>query len=180
MERLKAYLIVNLKKFTKRPKMEIYILTLFAFAISGTVIGNAIHKKFKSKRLYFEQIYSLVGTLKSDLSFRQSKIESVISAYSETVGEELKVHCNEFILSISDGKLFLSKFGFSNDEYVLICDFFTALGSVDLDTQIDQLNFYESRFFAVIKRVKEREEKYGKPAAKLGLMAGLTVGILIL
>ena len=160
--------------------MEIYILVTFAFAVLGAVVGNQIHKKYKARRLYFQQLLSLINLLISDFSFRQSKLKSVIIDFEKTAGVEMKIHCNEFINSINGDKLSLSKLLLTSEEHLTVEKFFTALGTLDLDTQLGQLNAYKDKFNEYYQTSKAGEEKYGKPSVKLGFLLGLGCGILIL
>ena len=160
--------------------MEIYILVLFTCTLAGTVVGNQIHKKYKVKRVYFEQFLALINLLISDFSFRQSKIKTLISNFEKSVGSEMKIHCNEFIKCIDGEKLTLSKLMLTPEEYTAVENFLSALGGFDLDTQLGQLNAYKVKFNEFYLLSKEREDKYGKPSVKLGFMLGLGCGILIL
>lgn len=160
--------------------MEIYILVAFTFAVLGAVVGNQICKKYTSRRLYFQDLLSLINLLISDFSFRQSKLKSVILDFEKSASEQMKVHCNEFIKCISGDELSLSKLRLTSEEHLTVEKFFTALGTLDLDTQLGQLNAYKDKFNEYYLSCKASEERYGKPSVKLGLLLGLGCGILIL
>ena len=160
--------------------MELVIIKLFLCSALGLVVGNFVCKRYRQKRVYYEEILNLICRIESDLSFVQSKISDLFSSLDDVRCEELKVHCQEFKKVVSGEDSELTRFNFSSDEYSEISSFFSSLGTSDLSTQLSQLKYYKDKFTVRFENSKNCEKSKGKPSVKLGFFMGLAVGIVIL
>ena len=158
-------------------KICFLILSVFVCAFIGCKISN----KFSARRKYFEDLLFLLNTLVSEMKFSQTNLAQVLEKNCP-IKSKLRLNVDEF-LDYVNGKtptLTLSKHYLTEREYEFIKEMFSMLGRYDLDSQIYIIEGFKERvndFYAVNK---EEESKKSNASKKLGIMAGLAVGLLIL
>lgn len=161
--------------------MSIKILFLLVVVAVCSGIGWKISNRISSRRKYFEDLILLLNTLISDMRFSQTNLSRLLVCACPTKGK-LKVSVDEFLLYV-DGKtneLTLSKLDLTDREYEFVKEMFSTLGRYDLDSQVYVLTEFKRKAEEFYSACKEEENKKGKASKKLGIMAGLAIGLILL
>lgn len=130
---------------------------------------------------YYDSLLAFVRTMQSQVSFRRDSLLCVVQKSCESCDGLMRTQLNEFAAYLSGGDApKLSRGSLKADEYDKVCEFFMGLGGSDGDTQLMELSGYRGEFDAMLTRQKERHGKYGGLYIKLGFLAGLAAGIMII
>ena len=161
--------------------MILKCILLIACTLLGGVVGWLISQRKIRKRKYFEQLVYLLNAIACDIRFKQPQLLRLLDETTPKTSN-LRVNVEEFI-SYAEGKnaeLTLSKQDLNEREFTFICELFSTLGRYDLATQLDMLSALRAKaeeFYSVAQR---EEKMKSVPAMKLGLLAGLLLGILLM
>lgn len=154
---------------------------VFLSATAGTFIGLIFSNRMTRRRKFFEELISFTNSLASDLKFKQSMISEIISVQIKNYSGKLKDLLDEYVFYLKNGgDLKLSKFDMSQREYSTVVEFFTSIGTLDLDTQLFVFENHKTKFSEYYKASEKQEKNFGKTAVKLGFLGGLAVGIMFI
>ncbi len=161
--------------------MIIKTFVMVLCTVVGGAIGWQISARTVRKRRYFEELIYLINSLVCDISFKQTSLAQLISEKTlESV--VIKQNVDEFLRYATgeNKRLKISKRDLNESEYIFINELFSALGRYDLNTQVYVLEGYRRKAEEFYSEAKRMEDKRSKPAKKLGILVGMTVGILFL
>lgn len=153
-----------------------FIIMLGAF--SGMMVGLALCRRDRERELYYGGLVKLCAIMANNVSFRSDKIASVIGE-AEVESKALKQNLSEYISYLSGGELKLSCGRLNKSELAAVSEFFTRLGRYDSETQLSELKRNELEFRQKFDEIKQKNVKQGNLYAKLGLLFGALVGILL-
>ncbi len=154
------------------------ILLLILLTAAGGFGGVCVGKRSVRRRQYFEQIITLINSLISDFSFRQSNVCEILRSMELPA---LSVHIEEFCAYASGGnELKLSRLDLKDREYSSVYELFSALGTYDLTTQVYVLENYKTKMNEFYVECREKEKKSASTCVKLGALLGLACGVMIL
>ena len=127
----------------------------------------------KNEYLYFNGLVNFCDKVLSDLSFKKSKLEYLLTLEfnSKDLNLTLSTFKNEKIIFPA----YLSK-----DEEYLIIDFLTSLGKSDVESQIKNVIAFKKEFIKISNEKYERYTKTNKLFVKLGFVSGLLIFILVI
>ena len=127
----------------------------------------------KNEYLYFNGLVNFCDKVLSDLSYKKSKLERLLTLEfnSKDLNLTLSTFKNEKIIFPA----FLSK-----DEEYLIMDFLTTLGKSDVESQIKNVIAFKKEFIKICNVKYERYTKTNKLFVKLGFVSGLLIFILVI
>ncbi|MBR2968012.1 MAG: hypothetical protein IKC35_04480 [Clostridia bacterium] len=132
----------------------------------------------KDKERYYCSIVKLCSCLISNISFRADKMLKILNE-AEIDSPYLKKNVSEYMSYLKGGQLKLSANRLTTAELNQINEFFGRLGRSDGQTQLAELKKFEGEFAQKYVEIKEKNDKQGNMYAKLGLLSGLLIGILL-
>lgn len=145
---------------------------------ASAMIGLAYTKKNKSRVTYFESCVKLTEKLIADISFRRDNLCTILCEFAQNDTSDLRKQIEKFCASPYGN--FTVGGGLKAAEKQRIGEFFSSLGSSDLQTQLTTLESYKAYFAEKHREENEKYKKTGNLALKLSILFGLAVGILIL
>ena len=159
-------------------------MNLFLVFISitiGTTVGVLLNKRSGNKAKYFREVVGLCDSLERNLMFRRDKLQQ---ALTETNVEQklLNKHIEQFCQFLTSGgdKLVLEKGCLKDSELTNVQKFFLSLGGGDSATEHNILASYKEEFGQLKSKYKESHDRLGGAYTKLGFLAGLALGILLI
>lgn len=161
--------------------MSVKIVIVFLCAAAGTATGYLILCGYRRRFEYYDGLCKLLNELSRNLEYRMDSAASVISRTALS-GALLKKHAAEYA-EYATGKtpeLVLSRGFLRADELESVRGMFASLGASDGKTQANELKAQASAFCAVRDEAKQRLDKYGAAAVKLGFLFGLGACVLVL
>lgn len=159
--------------------MSSKLLIIFLSILAGVMAGLFLSKRLILRERYFDELIRIIDRLISDIKFSQIKIENILDSYT-TSSVLLQTNLSEYKTFLQGGQLNLSKGVLTKRELVLVREFFLRLGSLDLETQIKELENRKEVFNSFLLDTRARNKSFGKAFVKLGFLGGLLVGILLL
>ena len=161
--------------------MSVKILIVFVCTAVGTLVGFLIMLKYKRNCAYLEGVCAVIGELKRNIAYRRDAASQVLSGMN-IQSAQLKKNVGEYIEYAKGGsdKPTISR-GFLGEEvYSRVLELFGSLGRADSATQIKELDMFADSFDKLSSEAKQKSDKLGTVAVKLGFLFGLGVGILTL
>ncbi len=157
------------------------ILLIFVFTAIGTASGFTVMRAYRRDLAYLSGVCAMIDELKRNISYRKDGAADILRGY-KSESDRLTVNIGEYLkyAAEKDGTLEISKGYLSAPVHKAVCGFFASLGRSDGDAQLKELDAYGSSFCKLRDAAKEKSEKYGALAVKLGFLFGLGVGVLFL
>ncbi len=157
------------------------VVVVFGFSLLGLTTGVHFSRRITTRRRYFEDCILLINSLVGEFRFKQGKLVDVLLGESERFNRELKQNIQDFVCYIC-GKTDTLELNLSHcnkREKSIIVDMFSVLGTYDLDTQVMVLENFKHKISEFYESEKQRESRYCTSYVKLGILAGIAVGVLI-
>lgn len=157
------------------------LLLVFVFAAIGTAAGFTVMRAYRRDLSYLSGVCAMIDELKRNISYRKDGAADILRGYRSD-SERLNVNVGEYLKYVSekDGTLGISKGFLSAPVHKAVSEFFASLGRSDGESQLKELDAYGTSFAKLRDAAKEKSEKYGALAVKLGFLFGLGVGVLFL
>lgn len=155
------------------------LFLMFFATLAGVMGGVFFSNKTRAREIYFEEMLGLTERLISDISFLQCKVEKILES-CQFKSLHLNKNIIEYLRFTAGGEFVFSAGVLSKREVALVKDFFDRLGILDLNTQINELEARREVFRGLHVSAAARNKNYGKAYIKLGFLAGLLIGILLL
>lgn len=162
-----------------------------ALCICSTYIGFAIKKSFDNKKLFFVEWLSFVQFLSQNITFLKRPICEIIENFIASENLRKKSSFKNLLL---DYKSLIENCQISNEKLneiikkntpLTICqqknarDFFATLGTIDKDSQLNNLNLLIEYINKSIKICEKNCASTGALSYKLGFVIGLAIMIII-
>lgn len=154
-----------------------FILKLLVGVLSIIVavkIGKDKAEKDKNEYLYFNSLVVLCDKILSDLSYKKSKINELLSIKFNS--SEL----NETLNSYLKGKNVELPVFLNEEEQFLVIDMLNTLGKSDTVAQIHSVNAFKNEFIKISNDKFTKYKKYNALFMKLGFISGLLIFILVI
>jgi hypothetical protein len=152
-----------------------------AIIVVCTLIGKKSTAKFKLKLEYFECLHNFNKTLKQNLMHYQSDILNLVNF--ENFSNDFSTTLSSFKLSrLNDSsslELYFPEW-LDKDERVFLTNYFNILGKGNLQSEMENLTFYEEIINEKLFKIADKNSKFSKLGQKLGLAVGTTLFIIIL
>lgn len=161
--------------------MSVKILIVFVCTAVGTLVGFLIMLRYKRNSAYFEGICAVISELKRNISYRRDSASQVLGGMN-IESAQLKKNVGEYIeyAKGTSDKPTISRGFLSEEAYSRVCELFGSLGRADSATQIRELDMFSETFGKLSAAAKQKSDKLGAVAVKIGFLLGLGVGILTL
>lgn len=157
--------------------MNTVLILVFGTA-GGCFIGLALAKRSRERTEYFRCLLELCAQIESGISFREEKLEDILSGV-EVRSESLKKNIADYLTFVRGGELKIENRLLSEKEKAEIKDFFSRLGSFDVETQLSELRRNRDKFAMRLDLATRKSDKSAS-YIKLGSLFGLLVGILLI
>lgn len=157
--------------------MTTKLLLLALSSAGGLFVGLFFSNVLKSKRDFFGELMSFIDSVTSDITFRQDGVQKVACVFQLNCKSKLKGVLEQYVAAPQQypAMSFLSK-----GEKQIVGDFFLHLGKSDILTEKSELENAKRKIGELSVLYKTKCAKQGSMYIKLGLLAGLAVGILML
>ena len=161
------------------------LFAVFLCITAGTMTGLFFTKRSAGRARYFAGLVELIDGLKRNLMFRKDKL----AVFLDDVKPDDKLlgkHIDKFRLyvmgqvAVEDGKNLLDKGFLKEVELAAVQKFFMGLGAGDSATELEALQSHKDYFAGIYAKHKVSFERMGTAYTKLGFLAGLAAGILLL
>ena len=159
--------------------MGLKLLLFLCAAAAGLAAGSAYSRKLAARKRYFSEYRRFLRYVRTDLGLRRTDILTLAGAF-ETADPLLCKHLAEYAAALPAGGGKLSRGHLTAEEAETVRSTLFSIGRVDADTQLAELKSAEADAEERLKTAEVRCEKYGAAAIKLGLLAGVGLGILLL
>lgn len=155
------------------------LLLLLLSAAVGLLAGSAYNRLLTARKRYFAEYKRFLQYVHTDVDCRRTDIVTLAGAF-DTNDPLLKKHLTEYTEGLKSGGRTLSRGSLTAGETEAVGRTLFAIGRVDAVTQLNELKAAVSDAEQRCAAAAARQEKYGGLAIKLGFMAGLALGILLL
>ncbi|MEG1706866.1 MAG: hypothetical protein RR086_03235 [Clostridia bacterium] len=150
------------------------ILVVVVVAI-GWLIGKNKNDSYKKKKEFYFSAYQFCIEYETNLKFNRLTVDELIS----------KVNFTSDVFSNALAEYFKNNAVFNDNIYnesqkQVVNSFFNDLGKSNAYSELNKLSYYKSEFEKSMKDAEENYKIKGMLAQKVGVLAGLLVGILIL
>jgi hypothetical protein len=158
-------------------KLTTKLLLVALSCAAGLLVGAFFSNSLKRKRDFFSELLSFIDSVTNDILFRQDGIRAVASSFQGNCKSKLKSVLEEYSRTpdVIPSFSFLAK-----GESRIVSDFFSGLGKADLNTEKSELSNVRCKVEEFDNFYKEKCRTRCSMFLKLGLLAGLAFGILIL
>jgi len=159
--------------------MTTRLFMVFLSVIGGLMVGLFLSNKTKNREKYFSDLLNLTDRLISDISYLQDPSAKIISSF-DTKSIHFKKNIYEYLEFTNGADFKFSNTVLTKREAEIVKDFFIRLGTLDYETQINELNSKRMLFNQMLEAAVKRNKSYGRAYIKLGVLGGLLIGIMLL
>ena len=160
------------------------MITRFLLAAATTVVGALIgllfSKRLKQKANYYSSLVDFINHLLAQIKFRKDPIKKVMQDFLDLAETPLSKNLAEYIAAPAPENLSLSRGILKRAELIEIKQFLLSLGTLDSTTQIFELEAYKEKFNSQKEKYAQKQKTFSSMYVKLGFLAGLAVGIIII
>ncbi|MBE5730563.1 MAG: hypothetical protein E7350_01250 [Clostridiales bacterium] len=155
------------------------VLIVALCALCGLMIGLSLTKRQREREAYYREFNGLCAHIISNISYRADKIADVVDGI-EWQSSALRKNMEEYKAYVSGGELSLTQGVLTKGELAAVKEFFLRLGRYDGETQLAELKQRQSELTIRYKEIKDKNDIQGNMYVKLGFLAGLLLGILLI
>jgi len=159
----------------------LYVVPIIIVAIFG-YIGKQISKVYVLRDYFYAELINLCEYLKNNISFKEEKINDMLSNYSFLYKKEIEkyLNINEIDVTEEDIKCFESCYFLKDNEREILNKFFKELGDCGKRIEIEKIE-------SILMYLKEQKKKATENKIancgmiyKISLAVGAVVSILIM
>ena len=162
--------------------MDIITRLLIAAASScaGAFIGLFFSKRIKKRAAYYEGLIDFIGFVSGEIKFRKNSVKQICSDFLSQKQTPFSKNLSEFASSDIPHNMVLSKGVLKKTELEQVRLFLLSLGTLDSETQTLDLELQKEKFASIYEKKAKSKTQYSSMFVKLGFLAGLALGIIIL
>lgn len=158
--------------------MNSLLLAVLTTAV-GALIGNVYRRSLAAKTRYYAEYTRFLRYAAADVACRRTSVPALAATF-DTPDPNFSAHLREWTEGLKNDSHKLSRGCLSAAEADAVGQTLFSIGRVDAETQLRQLQLAADEAAASHSAAAGKQDKYGNLAVKLGLLAGLAVGILLL
>lgn len=140
----------------------------------GVFFGKMTISKYLNRKRFFKSLSDFAAFLSNKISFEAERLPKIIKSYPFS-SRDLKMLSLNFSQNNEDFANVKFPEYLSDDEIVLVKEFFLVLGKSDCYSQSEMLLKLSDKYDKESKRQGEDYEKKKKISVKLGLLAGVCI-----
>ena len=159
-------------------------MIIFICGFLGCIIGVILSNKHKKKYLFFKELGDFFSYLKHSISFSQKLLKDIIKEFYEN--RKINLFNYQAYVNYLNSKSLKMKFELTDCDFLNaeekkdINEYFNQLGKLNLKDEIEKIEGIISVINVFTEEKKEDFKKYSNILIKLGILFGLTVGIILI
>ncbi len=151
----------------------IKLICLIVLSGSFVLIGKGVKEYYAKRKKLYENTLKLIETLTSEITFLKTDISSICRSHS------YGVHLDKLIKQYYDAKQVSADY-LSDSENKLYNEFFASLGNKDVAGELNNLQYYKTKFSAMYDNATMECSSKGNLSFKLISLAGVVLSILFI
>jgi len=163
----------------KKTMITRFLLAAAASAL-GAMVGLYFSKRLKQKANYYGALIDFINHTLTQIKFRKDPIKKIMHDFVSFADTPLNKNLQEYIEAAAPENLHLSRGILKKAELAEVKQFLLSLGTLDSTTQIFELEAYKEKFASTKTHFGDKRKTYSSMYVKLGFLAGLAVGIIII
>lgn len=142
--------------------------------------GFLFAERLKRKKDFFEQLSVFARSCVGDMRCTRANIYKIFDRYSSGELVFLKDIDRDTLTDPEKMLPLIAKYGLESGDRQTVTDFFTALGSGDLDSQSSHCEYFAESFHAKRAAAEKELLEKGKLFKSLGILCGLGIFIIFI
>ena len=159
--------------------MSTSLLLLALGAGAGTMTGIVLYRALAARKRYFSELARFIDYVISDLKYRRTDVVTLRGGFV-SADDALSTNLDEWLNGLESGQRKLTCGKLKKTEVNEVEAILFGVGQVDLESQLFELAAAKEKVAAMQVAAQQRLDKYGALYIKLGLLAGLALGILLM
>jgi len=157
------------------------LLISAASSVAGSFVGLFFSKRVKKKAAYYDALLDFIAHITSEVKFRKNSVRQICNNFLATSSDTpFNKNLLEFSEASNPFEIVLSRGVLKKSELVEVRQFLASIGTLDSETQIMELELAKEKFSTLSKKNNETKHKFSSMYVKLGFLAGLALGIILL
>ncbi|MCL2062575.1 MAG: stage III sporulation protein AB [Firmicutes bacterium] len=156
------------------------LLLVCIASAAGAMAGLFFSKRLKARAEYYKALLAFANHVLGEVKFRRNPIKTVMRDFMSLGETPFSKNLTEYLDAQNPNALKLTRGCLKQNEAEEVKKFLAALGGLDADTQVSQLEADKLRFAPLAETAAQHYTKYASTYIKLGFLVGLAAGILIL
>lgn len=173
--------------------MIIKILILAMIVIISTLIGFQYSESAKLRVKHLKSILNSIVYLQNEIFYRLTPLSEAMFLTAEKVDKPVADLFNDIALNLNNDNIFdikqafieainkdKNEFSLEKDDFDILIDFSSSLGTTDLDGQIKIFDMAVENIKSNLNTASDKAEKNVKMYRTLGLCIGLIIAIFLI
>lgn len=154
----------------------IKIIVLIFVCSLITILGFIISNQYKKRIIIFKDLSKFCSICENKIKLNKISIKEIIDENKEIFSKEfIDIAYNYYILSNEEYNSNILNF----EEEKMVKDFFSSIGKMDVDTEINNMCTYKKNMECKLKHLLDNKTS-GQLGAKLGILLSLIVFIVFI
>ena len=154
----------------------IKIIVLIFVCSLITILGFIISNQYKKRIIIFKDLSKFCSICENKIKLNKISIKEIIDENKEIFSKEfIDIAYNYYILSNEEYNSNILNF----EEEKMVKDFFSSIGKMDVDTEINNMYTYKKNMECKLKYLLDNRTS-GQLGAKLGILLSLIVFIVFI
>ena len=147
-------------------------------------VGFYVASGYRKKLLFIQDFKNFLDFVETNVMFTQDKISVLLESKKDSFHKEFLEFITNYLSNIQDVSSYLTKYVqeqklLDKDTAELIANFMRELGRIDSTTQLQSIKQANEALSTHLTRTQD-EQKKGTMSARLGVMGGLALFIIVL
>lgn len=173
--------------------MIIKIFILIMIVILSTLIGFQYSENAKLRVRHLKGLLNSVVYLQNEIFYRLTPLSEAMRITSQKVDSPVSDLLNDIALNLNDEKIYeikeafieaikknKSRFSLEKDDFEILIEFSSSLGTTDLDGQMKIFDMAVENIKNNLKTASDKADKNIKMYRTLGLCIGLMIAIFLI
>ena len=161
--------------------MYLKITGIVLIMMSASLMGYLFSKDYIERINRLEQIQKMLILLKGEISYSNNSVQEAL----ENISEMIEGKVGEFVTNVQESfkkseNIFDKKSSLKSEDKNSLKDFGRGLGITDRQTQINNIEKYQSQIQLTIKELKAEKNEKCKLYRMLGITCGAFLGIVLI
>lgn len=146
-----------------------------------TFVGKNTTAKFTHKLKYYQCLTRFNLLLKQNLMYKQDNLLKLLDFNFENSDFKTSLQSLKIVKynESTSNELYFPEY-LETEDIAFLTNYFTSLGRGNLDSEMENLLFYENEINEKVDKIADKNSKFSNLGQKLGFAIGMTVFIVIL
>ena len=163
--------------------LSLRITGCILIVVSATMVGYLLSNKLKCRKVFIMSFSDFLCNLETNIRFSGEDIYSLIR--KSAINSYLMMFRNNEQLSIKEYwsdclKKIPYSYGLTKEDFDLLCNFGSILGSTDVEGQVNHIELYKNLFSSQLKKAEEEYIAKSKLYKVLGFFVGASIALMII